>query len=50
MVTKKTAKKEPIKKSENAVNDIDVVFILDATGLTVESATETVNYLKKRRL
>jgi hypothetical protein len=29
---KKTAKKEPIKKSENAVNDIDVAFILDATG------------------
>jgi len=29
---KKTAKKEPIKKSDNAINDIDVVFILDATG------------------
>lgn len=29
---KKTAKKEPIAKSENAINDIDVVFILDATG------------------
>lgn len=29
---KKTAKKEPIAKSDNAINDIDVVFILDATG------------------
>lgn len=29
---KKTAKKEPIAKSENAVNDIDVAFVLDATG------------------
>jgi hypothetical protein len=33
-----------------ALSMADIATLADATGVTVESATETVNYLKKRGL